>query len=121
MSTLENDIRKLHEQLSTQSNDTDVDADADKKSVDGIDVFDNGDLSSFDNLRSSPTLQDGREASPTFDPTTTTTETTTTSTAASTSSLRRTRLRPRRFRKMNSESPDFDVDEDVQDEQDLSK
>ena len=125
MSTLENDIRKLQEQLSTQSNDTDADADADKKSVDGrSDVFDNSDQSSFNNLRGSPTLQDGRAASPTFvqmtSPTMMTTEMT--STTASTSSLRRTRLRPRRFRKPNSESPDFEVDEDVQeDEPDESK
>ena len=123
MSTLENDIRKLQEQLSTQSND--ADADADKKSVDGrSDVFDNSDLSSFNNLRGSPTLQDGRAASPTFGQMTSPTMMTTemTSTTASTSSLRRTRLRPRRFRKPNSESPDFEVDEDVQeDEQDESK
>ena len=123
MSTLENDIRKLQEQLSTQSND--ADADTDKKSVDGrSDVFDNSDLSSFNNLRSSPTLQDGRAASPTFGQMTSPTMMTTemTSTTASTSSLRRTRLRPRRFRKTNSESPDFEVDEDVQeDEQDESK
>jgi hypothetical protein len=106
MSTIADVVFKL----STQEND--VDNDADKKSVDEQDGALRDDVSS-NSRRCSPPTQE--TTTPTFD-----LATSMPIEIVSTSSLRRTRLRPRRFRKLESGSLDFEAEEDGQDELDES-
>ena len=122
MVSIESEIRTLREKLSKQKSDENS---FDESSVDEKPNGDETrDVSSTNGHCNSPT---GETNSPTFSTTTSSTSPTFDATLkVSTndlsdierSSLRRTRLQPRRFRKINSKLSDVDADADVEDDTD---